>query len=519
VPNNVLRIPAGDYGTFFFSRRSFLNPCPDASMSLGGGMVSGEFQYTRPGSAPAGPSPCAGGSCWSAHNTLADPWVAVIDWDDWHGEAVGWTVQQAARPGTQVALFPLQEIFDDCPGIHDSDVVVRLAELVEVVDRRNIDPPRVINMSFGRHTYAAPMASELDPERCSNNRLDCHLIRLLRHLGSAPGEPLRTVLVASSGNDGELLLPGGAVPVVAVGALDLTAFQVTGDPLSSWETPDGPGEVQVLMPGSGHCMTDSDYRSWMAPSGSSFSAALFSGWLSEALFTDPVTVGQELGLPGLWQPIYGAPHAACRVLLRHGSRTISTPSCRAGELVLSALETGLGTCGVDGAQKVVQLWMQPIKKTQPQFPFGLESYSVVAADRFGPTPRPQPCVPCSMSCQIDLPAGGPPTGKRKRTEVSLTLDLHSGWALADEMTIEALYLRFPNDDWQQVFSATPSLLADQLKMISRGQVSELVIKGALLEPELRHQPSAGVDGEAGGGVGRRGAVQHQPVSRGDSFWV
>ena len=97
-----------------------------------------------------------------------------------------------------------------------------------------------------------------------------------------------------------MLFPANSRDVVSAGALDLAYFQQTGGIRPSTQTP---SDAAALMLGYGiHLSTDDKDSTWPAPPGSSYAAALFTGWLGGTLAASGHLPGPLLPPGSRWTP-------------------------------------------------------------------------------------------------------------------------------------------------------------------------------------------------------------------------
>jgi hypothetical protein len=264
--------------------------------------------------------------------------------------------------------------------------------------------------------------------------------------------------VAAAGNHHEMLFPALLPGVISAGALDLTWLGETGKPRASAQTPPG---TRALVLGYGLYLSgDSGDTSpvWPAPPGSSYAAALFTGWLGGTL------TGQDapVALKGdRWTPV---PTAAGLALALDG---VPVPG---SELAAPArlFERALGdvpTFGEKGSQAVLRL-------DGPAPP--LPELSLLHADAGnGPQPGVNPCVPCRG------------IGEGLESSAPILVDLSYSSPLPTGADLIAVFLRVGGELYAFDRSRDPDLLAE----MAAGQVEELVLDeaGGVLEPG--EQPS------------------------------
>ncbi len=431
--------PAGTYGVFYFDTQEL--PLCANPLAFGNENVKA---FPHPGPAPAAIDCRPGDACSNSLSTIQGDWVAIIDWDDWHGRTVDRVTRTTMGLATETVLVALESHVLPSPAITEADLIMTLATVAQAVDQ-GTPPPLVINMSFGR-------MREIDDPRgiqCPEDRLSCQVSLLLNHLArpgdnGAPG----SVLVAAAGNHQEPLFPAWLEHVVSVGALDFAQFFANHVVVPSWETPLALDFPQALMPGEALCLNAfiaGDFVEWMPPAGSSFASAFFSGWLMEALLFQPAPVYTALGSGPGWQPrqvcTAGSP---CFFALAHGATTFTSRTASAGQRMMAALAEDGSNCGSSqGLGLSITVELEPLDPSKN--PFLSPSLVEMVSDRLKPAPEPDPCVPCSMCCGSDLlPTQGLGSASGV-VEVNLEIDLHLGWKLLDGMELEEMFVRLPPD--------------------------------------------------------------------------
>ena len=512
VPSGENWVPAGNYGTFYFGPE---DPELCYSPPITRGLVIDPEVYPPPGSAPPD-HPCAAQECFTPSAMLpaasatvnqgidpeepGQPWVAIIDFTGWHGEAVAATVLHTTDPSVRAVFVPLQNPVTGNQKVTDADLLRSLAMIAEMIDRRGTKPPLAMNMSFGRK--ASP--SDAHDLNCAPSTWDCQVSRLLFYLqrgGLDPQLPVRTALVASSGNHRSPLFPATLDHVITAGSLELASYTRSGNATGSWETSLPVSGSIALMPGSALCLPwQSGGARWAVPSGSSFATAIASGMLSDALLWHSVAVRQQLLSNSQWHPKRSCLKPNCPILLAQGETTYATPNYGATDLINYALFGDLSTCDEQwSATKAVSTSM--LKVSQPPFLTTPSLVQTVAATH-RPTPEPDPCVPCSLACEEDpfsSISGSVSAATRVSTKIAslqlapviapgeatvlLTVDLHAGWELEPNTVIESLYLRYGNETYEILLTAT------ELVDLAAGKIATLLIKGSVADPRMVQQPS------------------------------
>jgi hypothetical protein len=371
--------------------------------------------------------PCSQGSC--ASRAGGRPWIAVVDWPTGHGWSVEATIREASDQQVETQLFDLTAngaLTRWVPSISDLHVLVQLCALADAVQARPDDRPLAVNLSFGRRATDGDCA-QLGPN------LGCAVGGVLADLAGAGVLP-----VAAAGNDREMLFPASSPGVVAAGALDLSRFERTQDVRPSSQTPDG---AAALMLGYGlYLSADGKPPYWAAPPGSSYAAALLSGWLGGTL-----AAGGQLPAPlpkgAQWAPALAAATSGDLALTLDGvplpGSTLTGP-----RLLFERAVNGTGP-----AQDPKSSLTLAFQGTAPSPP----EHSVLHADSgYSPQPGVDPCVPCS---------GGPPERDVEDGGEDLTLDLSSSGALPPQMELVCLFLRIGKAVYAFEGSCDPTVIA------------------------------------------------------------
>ncbi|MEM6793085.1 MAG: S8/S53 family peptidase [Acidobacteriota bacterium] len=483
-------LACGRFGALFLEHGSDARPpvsaLPGSCPHVGGG-VEVPSRYSARRGPESGPdpredqAPCSEGSCLTplAGLTAGEPWVAVIDWDDWHGWAMSWTIRQTMAPqALPIVLFPLGEerlepADDDSEETDDLSLLTQLCALTEAVDSGFVARPSVINMSFGR--AAGPGTAPSGLAQVVNDVLD--------YLGQASATGGPAALVAAAGNHRQLLFPAAHPGVLAAGAADLVALKNQGEYRPSWESP--PVEdPMALFPAGGLCLQYGDSQGkpaarLMAP-GSSFAAAVFSGMLAEQLQLDAALIEQ---LPGVaWTPSLLQPSVPPEILLER--------------LQGQALADCAPALAPDPSLTFRFSAEEPIAASD----LPNKSLVDVAQKRLRPTPEPDPCVPC-MSSDLNPGGGGldqnPDSrmlkspfaaqrgASRNRPGRDLVIDLSGATVSLEDLEydLKALYLR--TGDW--LYPLTPA--GGHLSEVARGAPRALVIEEMGFLVESGEQPS------------------------------
>jgi hypothetical protein len=445
VPQVVL---CGDEGSYIFGKRGLAYDGECHSLDRG---------TEEPAPIPVEPPPrlprefpCYQGSC--LHRT-GRPWVAILDWPTAHGWSVAATIQEAADQEVDVELYDLGAAGTAAPWLpHVSDlhVLVELCAVAEAARLHPEDRPLAVNMSFGR----------LDTSHCatSGTGLCGSVGRVLSRLAD-----MGIVPVAAAGNHHELLFPASTLEVVSAGALDLSHLQHSQQVMPSTQTPQG---AEALMLGYGiylsYLSAHGGEAWWPAPPGSSYAAALFTGWLGGMLAggekLPPVPIGAR------WTPIATANGLA---LALDG---VPLPGSELnGPRLL--LERALGTMVPVPHQKTEAALR--LEGPAPPLP---ELSLLHADDGNGPQPGVNPCVPC----QGEGRQGGTP-----ESPDTVFVDLSYSSGLPAQVELIAVFLRVGEKVYRFEGSRAPDLLA----AISAGSLETLALSnvGDLFEPG--EQPS------------------------------
>ncbi len=450
---------------------------------------------------------CEGG-CSNTLKKVKAPWIYVPDFEGWHGRAVDTLVRASTDFKVQTVLDELGvDQLKDCPGTTDVDLIVSFAKVAEAVDFDGVPSPLAVNMSLGRAQRMEDAVDALCKEDAcqSGSGLSCQVARLLEHLTWPPAANLprpRAVAVAAAGNHKVLhLFPASLDGVVAAGGMDHTLF-ADGDAVSSWETPvdDVTSFPQALMPATPHCLDllfeppsgPPVRREAIVPSGTSFSAALFTGIVTDVIERNGETVMMPLLRPGTsgWEPRLDCNGSFCEYRLAQGTKVFQGLSGRGGDVLKAVFENDPGNC--DPVPNPVE--SATLKEVdESHYPTRLQSLAAVL-NGTRPAPEPDQCAPCAGCCGRDLRTNltnlTPPTkaerpGKTTTgyVDVSLEIDLHAQWAVPPEYVLEDLYLRFGDRFWKL------EQLSVGIEEFAQGNVAYLKIAGRLYKPDFDTQPS------------------------------
>jgi hypothetical protein len=402
-------------------------------------------------STPSYPSgfPCAQGSCF--RHKAGTPWVAVVDWPSEHGWSVAATLREAADQRVETVLYDLTDggtLATLSPSVSDLHVLVQLCALAEDVKARPADRPLAVNLSFGRMVTPSD-CTQTGGSSGTLPTLGCAIGRVLADLAGAGVLP-----VASAGNHHELLFPAASPGVVSAGAIDLAWLEKSQQVKPSSQTP---GEATALMLGYGiYLSADGKPPYWAAPPGSSYAAALLTGWLGGTIAgggkrPDPAALTEARWAPAI------APDTDVLALALDGAPLPGSALAGPPALLDRAREAA-GPAPDPGPGFTLTFQGDPAP-TPP-------TLSVLHADTGnGPQPGIDPCVPCG---------GGPPIGAGAEGGYGdVTVDLSSSGGLPDGMALVAVFLRAGRSVYSLQGSRDPDLLAS----METGSLASLTLSG------------------------------------------
>lgn len=464
----------GKLGHFSFSPIAFPpERTPDcADSTLGGGrFVAHPYAHDLPDDQEA--LPCADGSCLSGDGMrlpVAD--VLVIDWDDPHGWSVAGIIDRLAGGGATLgmAAFDSSNLITTIgAGVTDAHVLEQVCRIVELpVD----DRPLLVNMSFGR-----PAPGNWESECTGRTSITCEVDRALRELDQSGVH-----LVAAAGHHGRQLFPASSGVTWSAGAVDLVGLGHS----KSVPAAHTPAEADLLVPGYGVFVGASlgNVRTWSAPPGSSYSAAVASGWIIDSMLADPgadaflrLSRGQRV------KPVQ--PTAEAWALGLDASLIMpGSLSERASVLLQTALGEKPGQCSNFDVLAVRELVLSGDIATLPTL-----MLDDARGDLTIPCPESFPCVPCH-----DMPDGQPLGGGEKAVSRALEFGATPGplpvqHAAGERLEIDlsgskgfdrdayellGIYLRVANQDLEFTDSRDGRLLRD----LADGSVDVLLIEDA-----------------------------------------
>ena len=372
----------------------------------------------------------------------SNDWIAVLDFDDAHGDSTTYLADRVGGDSVAATLVPLDppDLTAALGHVGDFHVLAGLCAVADVVDNHSLPAPKTINMSFGRLARVAPdphpdPVSVADCPNPDGSSVACEITKVVHYLRT------KTLLVAAAGNHRAALFPGSLADVISVGMLDPTPYFDSGLTRAAWETPAG---ADAWIPGSALCL-----GSWAAPAGSSYSSAMFAAWVVRVL--DHPVVWNSLGT-STWMPFSNG--TGCDTLGREGHAT--TYCNQAISDMFGPLTGNAAPCWDATAQPTVTapIVVRPGNRTNLR---SLDSWG----DPTHPTPESDPCVPCSGVMVVG------PTGTR-----SLVLDLSKSGALPQGIFLDEVTLRV-DDDYLPL-----DLSEDQLGLLATGDLGKLVIPDA-----------------------------------------
>ncbi|HKQ61018.1 MAG TPA: S8/S53 family peptidase [Candidatus Polarisedimenticolaceae bacterium] len=369
------------------------------------------------------------------------PWLAMVDFTGAHGDSTTWLASEIAGDGVDTFLSDLDDpqLAPLGDRVGDFHVLSKLCEVAEKVDHSPLDPPLIVNMSFGRAVFAS--TDPTSAAGCNPASAPCQIAQVLARLRQQG-----SVLVAAAGNQQQLLFPASLDDVMAVGMQDLNRFLFNAQPRAAWETPTG---VNAWMPGNALCLD-----AWAIPAGSSYSSAVFAGWLVE-LRQDYPTVDPLVG--PTWMPRWST-QSQCVVLAQ--ATVLSTECNPTINLMFAGLVDGYDTLCWSPQPTVSETVPPP---GTPQAPTTLPTFEqwVAGVHR---EPESDPCVPC--------------VGKIAPGGVDLNLDVSAAQPLPSGTYIDSLSLRVTTNYYPLTVTSA------QLSALAAATLDQLVLSqaGSLVAP-------------------------------------
>lgn len=488
-PEDGISVACGDYGTFYIGMSSTKNcaevvgnEAPPAYIRSKAISDVASEEKTANRLLAQDSMPCAGGSCFGPPGGASgdEPWIAVIDWNDWHGWSTGWSaISISGLPAHLYALDGEDLTTYLGPSVGDAHVLARLCEVAEAVDHQGVVPPTVVNMSFGR--YFAEGLDARASTTCDSSNLSCQLGGLFDHLTRSG-----VALTSAAGNHGQTQFPAVYESVLAVGSIDLAHLNANQTVVASWETTSA---AQALIPGYGVCLEvgGEGYERrtlWPAPPGSSYSSSLFAGWLAHSLLAwpsiDPLAVNWNLA----WSE-----SAGCYVLSEDGPAHCNEAADR---LLARVLGTSKETCWTATSKNFLEadsLGIPPQHGVTNTLP----SLSEWVEIEHTPAPESDPCVPCVADGFEPVEWFQTPEGPQMRTadpdlDHDLKLDLSASSAIDSALTLQELHLRVSDDFYLLLDRSQPTDVA-RLDALAHGEADGLVLRDARQLFEPHQQPS------------------------------
>ena len=374
-------------------------------------------------------------------------WVAVIDFLGPHGESTSWLVNTVSGPEVETDLSVLDdaELAPLGTRVNDFHVLAKLCRIAEMVDEDGAAAPLVINMSFGRRVRPNEPLSSADCQSDEGSLASCQIVELVDHLSGRGSR-----LIAAAGNHRQTLYPAVLDQVLPAAMLDLDAF-LPGDQgdQGDQDEPDrvvqpvweSDSTVRALFPGNSLCLKET----WAAPAGSSYSSAMFSGWIADVLWRGAQI--DEWDKSDEWEPQWDS-RRGCYLLARNGR---AFPWCNTE---VQHLFDGLEGGNEDGCWAGVETDVIAPDADSGKFQPDQPSYDAWTAE-FHPTPESDPCVPC--------------IGRTMNADIEL--DLSQSPSLPESTFLDAVYFRSGNEFYALQLSR------DDLGKIADGHVGTLIVPG------------------------------------------
>ncbi len=395
-------------------------------------MLKGQIGIpNNPGGGGSGgqpPMPCPNASCFEQPNT-EEPWIAVMDWNSWHGWSTGWAAGWLSELPVQLYALNGPDLHSFLsPAVGDAHVLVRLCEIAEGIDQRAISPPTVLNMSFGRL-----FDSDAIDGSCDQEELSCQVGQVIDHLAEAGVVP-----VAAAGNHGSPQFPASYETVLSAGTLDLARFGTSFEVAGSWESPIGP---HVFLPGYGVCLTYRDpegfQQLWPAPPGSSYSSALLAGWLGDILSTKNIEQPLEIDWEIAWSS-----SDDCFLLSPDVPQRCNLQVQSVLEGIFSQGEGCWSGSIEEPSLTVTAAGASPERDVLDNIP----SFDEWVNNHHRPDPSSDPCVPCATGGAEQASFGELGSNKNgNRQEGDMVLNLSSSSPLRPNFYYDTLYLRTGGD--------------------------------------------------------------------------
>ncbi len=455
---DVQVVACGGSGSFVFSHPegSYQADCVPVDS---GTAAPSLFPVELAPSLPSSGFPCGERHCLG--HTRGRPWVAILDWPSAHGWSVAATIKEASDQRLGVELYDLTS----AGTLSQETPVSDLAVLIELCAVAAVDPgdrPLAVNMSFGRQWTK-------DGSVGSAGELSGLIRGVLDELVIKQG----ILAVAAAGNDGELLFPAASPGVISAGALDLSHLQQTRGIRPSRQTP---SDAAALMLGYGLYLSAGDGNTyWPAPPGSSYAAALLTGWLGGTMAAGGSLPDVTAGAAARWTPALampafgaGASAGAESLALAYGGVPLPGSQLQGPRRLLDRAREAIPPA--PGLRSGVTLNLTGFAPDLPPD-------SLLYADaRNDPQPGVNLCVPCR--------GNGDPGGILDDPG-TLLLDLSRSQGLPPQMELIGVFLRVGKAAYMFDASCDPAVLAP----IAAGALPQLALAGldGLLQPG--EQPS------------------------------
>ena len=383
--------------------------------------------------------PCPQNRC--LERSPGQPWVAVLDWPTTHGVSVAATIREASDQRVDVQLYDLTapgRLAQWVPSVSDLHVLAQLCAVEQDVQANPLDRPLAVNMSFGRLGAACTTSGP-----CSGAAVSF----VLSHLAAEGILP-----VAAAGNDHVLLFPASSPDVVSAGGLDLSALQHSQEMKPSRQTPPA---AEALVLGYGiylRLAAGAVEPYWPAPPGSSYAAALFTGWLGGYL-----AGGGKLPEPHALEGAHWTPAATPAGLALALDGTPLPGSELSGPGLL--FDRALGAVPVAPEPPVgATLRLDGFAPPLPELAL------VFADGGNGPQPGVNPCEACRGE--------GQPRGQAKGAD-TVVVDFSYSGGLPRPMELIAVFLRVGDE----VYAFDRSRYDDLLGKIAGGGLQGLALTG------------------------------------------
>jgi hypothetical protein len=380
--------------------------------------------------------PCAHGSCLG--HAAGSPWVAVLDWPTDHGWSVAATIREASDGRLGVEFYDLTAagMLSSWAPVSDLAVLANLCAVAAAAEAHPEDRPLAVNLSFGRRQSSGGTAG-----------LDGPIRGVLHDLAAEEG----ILVVAAAGNDGELLFPAASLEVISAGALDLSYLQRMQAVKPALQTPPA---AAALMLGYGLYLSAGDGLTWPAPPGSSYAAALLTGWLGGTL-AGGGKLPPAAGPAARWTPA-STPDGG--LALAYGGVPLPGSQLQGPRLLLDRARGALPALGDEPKADKLTL---TLTGSAPPLPPDSVLYADAGND---PQPGVDLCVPCRGN-------GGPGGGLDRGS--TLLLDLSASGGVPPQMDLVAVFLGVGKAVYSFDGSRDPAVLA----AIAAGALPRIALAG------------------------------------------